>query len=381
MLSLVERAGVAVAPLAPLAAPGDWRLTGLGKRFDAVTALQHVSLHFDEGELVSVTGPSGAGKSTLGRLLSGLESPSSGDIVVAGRSIAALPARERRVAHMFESFALYPNRTVAQNITSPLEAPGSARRFDAAERARRVADVLALNEMAAYAARLPSQLSGGQKQRVALCRALVQDPSIFVLDEPIGHLDARLRHHLRGEIRRRQRALRPATVWLTPDATEAMAVADRIVVLIGGRVQQLGTPDEVFARPANVAVARLLGDPAMNVLTVPWPAEQGTWSTTFAERFAPFARGGQLQLGLRPTELTLLSPDTTAPPGSEWLDGTVYAVEPLGRQALVTVDVASQRVRVKTADAGCWAVGAPLRLAMPLDRMLSFDAVTGALQT
>ncbi len=378
MLSLLERPAEAAAPLA---VPGEWQLAGLGKHFDAVAALQDVHLRFGEGELVSVTGPSGAGKSTLGRLLSGLESPTSGDIVVGGRSVASLPARQRRVAHMFESFALYPNRSVAQNIASPLEAPGSTRRFDAAERARRVADVLALTEMKDYAARLPSQLSGGQKQRVALCRALVQDPSIFVLDEPIGHLDARLRHHLRGEIRRRQRALRPATVWLTPDATEAMAVADRMVVLIGGRVQQVGTPDELYARPANVAVARLLGDPAMNVLALPWPQAQAGLSTAFTERFAPLARGGQLQLGLRPADLALLPPDAARPDGSELLDGSVYAVEPLGRQALVTVEVAGQRVRVKTADAGRWAVGAPLRLAMPLARMLSFDAVTGALQT
>ena len=381
MLSALARAVETPVPSAATVAAGDWRLAGVGKRFDAVAALQDVSLTFGEGELVSVTGPSGAGKSTLGRLLSGLESPSAGDLVVAGRSIGALPARERRVAHMFESFALYPNRTVAQNIASPLEAPGSVRRFDAAERARRVADVLALTEMAAYAARLPSQLSGGQKQRVALCRALVQDPSIFVLDEPIGHLDARLRHHLRGEIRRRQRVLRPATVWLTPDATEAMAVADRMVVLIGGRVQQVGTPDDVFARPANVAVARLLGDPAMNVLALAWPSAQLMLSDAFAARFAPLARGGQVQLGLRPTDLGLLPPDAACPEGCELLHGTVYAVEPLGRQTLVTVDVVGQRLRVKAADAGRWSVGAPLRVAMSLDRALAFDSVTGALQT
>ena len=399
MLSLRRRllpASSSATPSATLpgpAAAGDWLLRDLGKDYGPVAALREVSLSLSEGELVSVTGPSGAGKSTLGRLISGLETPSHGDIVFAGQSIAATPARQRRVAHMFESFALYPTRTVAQNVASPLEAPGSHRRWNSAERAQRVTEVLSLTEMQAYAERLPSQLSGGQKQRVALCRALVQEPSIYVLDEPIGHLDARLRHHLRGEIRRRQSGLRACTLWLTPDATEAMAVADRMVVLIGGSVQQIGTPDAVFARPANVAVARLLGDPAMNVLalrllpgtpalaTAVDPAQAPlALSPDFIARFAPLSRDGHLQLGLRPADLRLLAHGAPPAPGEELLPASVYAVEPLGRQTLVTVEVGGQRLRVKTVERGTWAPGAPLQLALPLARALSFDALTGLLQ-
>jgi ABC-type sugar transport system ATPase subunit len=248
--------------------PGDWLLHGLSKDYGATRAVDSVTLSIRPGEIVAVTGPSGAGKSTLGRLVSGLEVPSRGRVLMGGHDITERPARTRRVAHMFESFALYPTRTVAQNVASPLEAPGHQGRISPAERGPRIAEVLALTEMEALRDRLPAQLSGGQKQRVALCRALVQDPTLYVLDEPIGHLDARLRHHLRGEIRRRQRNLAQGTLWLTPDGIEAMAVADRLIVLMGGCVQQIGAPEEVYARPANVAVARLIGDPAMNVVPV-----------------------------------------------------------------------------------------------------------------
>lgn len=374
---------------------GEWRLQGLCKNFGAVQALQDLSFSIGEGEVVSVTGPSGAGKSTLGRLISGLEMPSSGEISLNGASVRALPVQARRAAHMFESFALYPTRTVQQNVASPLDAPSSAGRWNAAERERRITDVLELTEMAGLRTRLPSQLSGGQKQRVALCRALVQDPSIFILDEPIGHLDAKLRHKMRGEIRRRQTRLRQGTLWLTPDGIEAMAVADRMVVLIAGRVQQIGTPDEVFGRPANVAVARLIGDPAMNVLSVTLQlgdaprltvgnAAAVPVSGAFVDRFAPLAHNGRLQLGLRPADLRLLPPGTPAQrsgePDAECLEGLVYAVEPLGKLTLVTIDIGGQRLRAKAAPDAAWSIGAPLQIAFRTAQALSFDADSGVLQ-
>lgn len=374
---------------ATMAEAGELRLESLGKQFGAVAALQGLSLTLGEGELVSVTGPSGAGKSTLARLISGLEKPSSGRIVLGGQDFSALPAQARRVSHMFESYALYPTRTVAQNIASPLMAPTSLGRFDAAQVARRVDEVLALTEMSALRERLPSQLSGGQKQRVALCRALAQDPSVFVLDEPIGHLDAKLRHKLRGEIRRRQGRLRQGTLWLTPDGIEAMAVADRMVVLIEGRVQQVGTPDEVFARPANVRVARLIGDPAMNVVPVslvggglprmavgkgsPAPISQAMF-----DRLAARASGGRLLLGLRPSRLQVVD-DPSAGPEFDRLPVSVYAVEPLGKFTLVSVEVGGERLRVKAPPDASWQVGAPAWLLLHDSAPPSFDADSGQL--
>jgi ABC-type sugar transport system ATPase subunit len=386
--------GLASVPLAAGAIAGGWLLHELSKTYGPTRALDGVTLSIQPGEIVAVTGPSGAGKSTLGRLVSGLEAPSAGQVLVGGHDITARPARMRRVAHMFESFALYPTRTVAQNVASPLEAPGHQGRFAPAERGARIAEVLALTEMEALRDRLPSQLSGGQKQRVALCRALVQDPTLYVLDEPIGHLDARLRHHLRGEIRRRQRRLAQGTLWLTPDGIEAMAVADRLMVLIDGRVQQIGAPEAVYARPANVAVARLIGDPAMNVvpvtlrlgdgadrasglLTVPGQPPVAV-SSVFMARFGVRTKGGRLIIGLRPTELRLLpEPEESTPVDA--LRGTVWAVEPLGRHTWVTVDIGPQRVRVKTGPHGLGLAGMTVRLAFDPLQTLSFDAETGLL--
>ena len=376
-----EAEGLSRAPEA-----GELAMLGLSKHYGAVAALQDLNLALSPGEIVAVTGPSGAGKSTLARLVSGLERPTSGRITLAGAAFDVLPPQGRRVAHMFESFALYPTRTVFENVASPLNAPTSAGRWSTDEKRRRIDEVLALAEMSALHARLPSQLSGGQKQRVALCRALVQDPSVFVLDEPIGHLDAKLRHTLRGEIRRRQRGLKQGTLWMTPDGIEAMAVADRLVVLIGGRVQQVGTPDEIFARPANVQVARLIGDPAMNVV-------QGEYangelrvghgaslpvSDALRHRLQAHARGGRWQIGLRPTELRIEPQGSNG--ASDGLVGEVYAVEPLGKHTIVTVDVAGSRVRAKVAATSDWSLGAPVRLGFAAQQALFFDPDTGALQ-
>ncbi len=366
--------------------------TRLSKRFGHTQALSEISLRIEEGELVSVTGPSGAGKSTLARLISGLEEPSHGDLFIAGQDMRGCAPQGRRVAHMFESFALYPTRTVRENVASPLHAPASRGRWSAAEVGRRIDEVLALTEMSGLSERFPSQLSGGQKQRVALCRALVQDPSVFVLDEPIGHLDAKLRHRLRGEIRRRQRALRPGTLWLTPDGLEAMAVADRMVVLIGGCIQQVDTPDAVFARPANVQVARLIGDPAMNVVPLQWlqsdtpsfrvgDAEPVPASPALIECHRQHAVAGRGVLGLRPADL-LVGPrdaDKLLPPATDRMPATVYAVEPLGKTTIVSVDVGGQRLRARLAGTPDWSPGAAVSLSFDARSSLSFDPDSGAL--
>ena len=364
----------------------------LGKSYGRVQALAGLSLSVAAGEIVSVTGPSGAGKSTLGRLVSGLVATPAGSISLGGHDVSRLPPQARRVAHMFESFALYPTRSVAQNVASPLEAPASAGRWTAQQRAQRIDEVLALTEMSALRDRLPSQLSGGQKQRVALCRALVQAPSVYVLDEPIGHLDAKLRHTLRGEIRRRQARADTGTLWLTPDGIEAMAVADRMLVLMDGQVQQLGTPSEVFARPANVRVARLIGDPAMNVLAATLqpgsPPRLVVGSTvlpppsdSLLARLAPHARGGRLQLGLRPTEMRVGPPDVLRPAGgTDVWPAMVYAVELLGQLTIFTLDIGGQRLRVKQPSAdGAWAMGASVAVALRGAQLLCFDPDTGAL--
>ncbi len=252
-------------------------LETLGKRYGDAAALTAVDIHAERGELVGITGPSGAGKTTICRLVSGIEAPSTGEIFLDGRCATRFPPQARNVAYMFESYALYPHLTVFDNIASPLRSPREAGRRDAAEFNRRIDEILDLTEMEALTARFPSELSGGQKQRVALCRTLVQNPAVYLLDEPISHLDAKLRHKLRGEIRRRQIERDVPTLWCTPDAMEALSVSDRVVVLIDGRVQQIDTPEAVYRTPANTKVAKLIGDPAMNRVWKQRPAGVTLW--------------------------------------------------------------------------------------------------------
>jgi multiple sugar transport system ATP-binding protein len=259
---------------------------------------------------------------------------------------------------MFESNALYPQMSVFDNIAFPLRAPNKQGLYSEAEVSTRVAEVIALTEMQGLERRLPGELSGGQKQRVALCRALVQDASVYLLDEPISHLDAKLRHKLRGEVRRRQLERAVPTVWFTPDAMEALSVADQIGVIINGRLQQVGAPDEIYVRPVNVEVARLVGDPAINLIrgqllregqSLRFRCEAGV--VTFPERLVRQldrqAVAKQVLLGVRPNDLALAG--GTASTGT--LSGTVYTVEPFGKYAIVTVRIGKELIRIKTKEA------------------------------
>lgn len=372
-------------------AAGPVRLVGVTKRYGERVALRGVTLDVAPGEIVAITGPSGAGKSTIGRLVSGLARPDAGSVSIGDVEVSTLPPQARRVAHMFESYALYPNLTVADNVASPLRAPASGRPVPPAERMQRVEAVLALAEIGHLSSRLPSQLSGGQKQRVALCRALVQTPTVYVLDEPLGHLDARLRHELRGEIRRRQCLLPQGTMWLTPDGLEALAVADRVVVLVDGQVLQDAAPETIHARPADVRVARLIGDPPMNVLPAflggetdaPTLSVAGARpepvSRAFAARLRISGVVDDFSIGLRPTDLLPMAPDAVPPEGLDVLPATVYAVETLGKSTIVSAEVGGERVRAKLSRAPALRPGEPLRLAFPPDAALAFDAASGAL--
>ncbi|MEO8039400.1 MAG: ABC transporter ATP-binding protein, partial [Betaproteobacteria bacterium] len=325
------------------------------KRYRGAAALTEASFAALPGEIVSVTGPSGAGKTTSARLVSGLEQLDGGRILLGGRDLGVLPPQQRAIAHMFESYALYPNLKVFDNVASPLRAPGHGRRIPETEIRERVEALLALTEMESLAARLPAQLSGGQKQRVALCRTLVQTPAAYLLDEPIAHLDAKLRHRLRGDIRRRLKATGKPAVWYTPDAVEAMAVGDRVVVLIGGEVHQQGTPEDVFLAPADIQVARLLGDPPMNLVAATVLAEDGRFVAEHAsgrvplpERLRPAlqARSGNASsvvLGLRPAALSV----SAVADAAAGLRGEVYTTEPFGKHVVIAVRLGADLVRAR----------------------------------
>jgi len=233
------------------------------KSFGAGTAaVDGISLTCRDGEYLVLLGPSGCGKTTLLRMIAGLEHPTDGDILIGGRSVRALPPRARKIAMVFQSYALYPHKRVEQNISFPLEAQGLSKE----ERAEKVNWASELLGIAHLLQRKPRQLSGGERQRVALARALVREPQVFLLDEPLSNLDAKLRASARLDLKQFQQRVGVSTIYVTHDQVEAMGLGDRIAVLNLGRLQQVGTPEEIYHRPANTFVATFVGSPPMNLL-------------------------------------------------------------------------------------------------------------------
>ncbi|MBS7545865.1 ABC transporter ATP-binding protein [Ancylobacter oerskovii] len=358
---------------------------GISKSFQH-KVLAEIGLEVKPGELLALTGPSGAGKTTFCRILAGLERPDAGSVELGGRSMAGVPAGERKVALMFESYALYPHLTVRGNALSPLQAPGG--RLPAAEAETRVDEVLELLEIRHLHARLPGALSGGQKQRVALARLLVQSPALYLLDEPISHLDAKLRHKLRGEIRRRLAQEPVPTIWATPDGMEALSVGDRVAVIENGRLEQIGTPEDIWLRPASARVAKLIGDPPMNLIDGELTRENG--AIVFARRAlkltltGPLARaaeragGAAVTLGVRPDAIGFAPADAPEATPAE-----IYSNEPFGKHAILTIDLGALLAKVKTSMESAGALGADggigrnIGLTFPGEGMVLFDGATG----
>jgi multiple sugar transport system ATP-binding protein len=235
---------------------------GLRKDFGDVPAVDGVDLRSEEGEFLVLLGPSGCGKTTLLRMIAGLEQPTEGEILLGGEDVSGLPPRARRIAMVFQSYALYPHMTVANNIAFPLKAQG----MDPEERTKKVEWAAGLFGIERLLQRRPRQLSGGERQRVALARALVREPTVFLLDEPLSNLDAKLRAAARDDLMEFQRRIGITTIYVTHDQVEAMGMGDRIAVMNHGKVHQLGTPEEVYHHPADVFVAQFLGSPPMNLL-------------------------------------------------------------------------------------------------------------------
>ena len=256
----------------------------LSKRFGGLHAVDDVDLSIREGEFLVLLGPSGCGKTTLLRMIAGLERPTAGEIHIGGERMDDAPPRARGIAMVFQSYALYPHRTVSGNISFPLEALGLARAaID--EKVRWAAEMFGIGR---YLDRYPRQLSGGERQRVALCRALVRDPKVFLLDEPLANLDAKLRNTARDELKRFQRRIKTTTVYVTHDQVEAMGLGDRIAVMDRGKVRQVGTPQEVYEEPVDTFVATFVGQPPMNLIAARDPAlPTGTLLGFRPEHFLP----------------------------------------------------------------------------------------------
>ncbi len=323
------------------------------KAYGRAPALRGVSLAVQDGELLAIVGPSGCGKSTLLSVVAGLEAPSSGAVRIDGRDVTALTPRERDVAMVFQSYALYPHMSVRRNLAFPLEVAKAGR----GEIGERVAEVAALLGVEALLDRRPAELSGGQRQRVALGRALVRRPRLFLLDEPLSNLDAVLRVSVRAELKKLHERLGATFVYVTHDQAEAMTLADRIAVLRDGALEQVGTPREIYGAPATAFVARFVGTPPVN-LVVP-------------EALGLPKAAGRL-VALRPEDLEI-APE--AAPGA--LDARVWLVEPMGSETWVTVERGGVHLVARCGAAFETRPGEPVRVSFDPLRLLWFDAATG----
>ncbi|WP_237478809.1 ABC transporter ATP-binding protein [Lichenibacterium dinghuense] len=345
------------------------RLEGLRKSFGGHEILKGVDLDLADGEMLVIVGASGCGKSTLLRLVAGLEAPTSGRILIDGRDVTGADPSARDVAMVFQNYALYPHMSVFDNMAYGLKIRGLAK---AAIRTK-VDDAAALLGLGALLARKPRQLSGGQRQRVAMGRAIVRDPKLFLFDEPLSNLDAKLRVQMRGEIRRLQRRLGVTSLYVTHDQVEAMTLGDRLLVMHQGVPVQLATPLEVFERPADTYVAGFIGSPAMNLLPGTLARGGAALAVDGVEIPLPGGRhaggdGRPVTVGIRPEHVML------DPAGAEW---PVELVEPLGSEALVHAarpGGASLTVKLAGTAAG---VGDRLRVSFPPERLHVFDRTTG----
>ena len=355
------------------------RLDQLSKTYPGgAVAVDHVDLEVADGELLVLVGPSGCGKSTTMRLVAGLERPTGGTIAIGDRDVTALRPQDRDVAMVFQSYALYPHKTVRDNLAFGLRMRHTAK--DAI--ARKVAEVADALELSPLLDRKPRQLSGGQRQRVALGRAIVRDPKLFLLDEPLSNLDAKLRVQTRTELARLQRRLAATMLYVTHDQEEAMTLGDRVAVMRAGKVEQLAPPLELYRRPASAFVAGFVGSPAMNLLPCALADGGVRLAAGMTIPIDPPARApadpAELLLGVRPPDVEL------GPPESGDARGTIELIEALGRELLCHVQLggpaqgpAPQALRAFAPADGAFREGDDVGVALRRDRLHLFDASNG----
>ncbi len=335
------------------------------KQFDDVQVIPSLDLSIDSGSFTVLLGPSGCGKSTLLRMVAGLEDATVGDILIGGRRVNDLRASERNIAMVFQSYGLYPHLTVAGNLGFPLQVA----RLSREQIQRKVEEVAAKLGLTPYLARKPKQLSGGQRQRVALGRAMVRDPQVFLFDEPLSNLDASMREEMRSELIAFHRTLGKTMIYVTHDQVEAMTMAQRIVVMRQGVIQQTGTPREIYKQPENAFVAKFIGSPPMNLL----PAD------LFGTQFDGTARGQAIHIGCRPEDISLVAPSEP----HHMLPARIASLQPLGAALLIecTLERAGARVSILAP----WReddlqIGQARMLYLPRASCLLFDADQGRLR-
>ena len=341
------------------------KLRNLSKRWGSFVGVENLNLTIADEEFLVLLGPSGCGKTTTMRMIAGLEEVSGGDIIIDDVRVNDLDPKDRNVSMVFQSYALYPNMNVYENIRFPLK----VRKIPEAEHKERVMRASAMVELDDFLHRKPAELSGGQKQRVALARAIVREPNVFLMDEPLSNLDAKLRVSTRAQIKNLSHELKVTTIYVTHDQIEAMTLADRVVVMKGGVVQQVGSPTEIYDRPENAFVASFIGSPAMNLVV--GTSARGTFEGDHIKVSGLEIVDGPIQLGFRAEDASIVKT------GGE-INAAVYTMELLGDATMITVRVNGELVSVKASKDYRAQIGDMVRISVPSEICHLFDTQTGA---
>ena len=359
------------------------RLEGITRRFDQVTAIEDITFEVPDGQFWVLVGPSGCGKSTILRMIAGLESATDGNLYIGDTLVNGVSARARDVAMVFQNYALYPHMTVAQNLSFGLR----MRKAEATTIQERVEMVAQALDISHLLDRKPKQLSGGQQQRVALGRAIVREPKVFLLDEPLSNLDAQLRDDTRAELKQLHQRLGITTIYVTHDQVEAMTLADQIVVLNRGRIQQIGDPQDIYAKPKNRMVAAFLGNPPMNVFQATYTGElfqvegQSFPCPTALQTKMQLTEGQTVDLGIRPEHVEIAeSIDHTQDTEKKTqLVIEVNIVEPLGREILVRGTLPESDLVLNVHASSEWRgrSGDRIHVRLESDRLFVFNTTTG----
>jgi len=353
----------------------------LSKRFGDVEAVKDVALEIKDKELLVLLGPSGCGKTTTLRCIAGLEVPGEGKIFIGDTLVNDLPPKDRDVAMVFQSYALYPHKRVYDNMAFPLK----ARKASKQEIDRRVKEVAAMLRIEHLLDRKPKQLSGGEAQSVALGRSIIREPKVFLMDEPLSNLDAKLRLYMRAELKKLQRELGVTTIYVTRDQAEAMTMADRVTLMPAGCIQQMDRPFELFAHPNSVFVAGFIGSPLMNLIDCSLVDSNGEGyldSRTFRifldrpmlEQVRGEASSNKLIIGIRPEHLTIGSREG----GRTLATGEIYIVEPLGTETIVDVRIGEDIIKVKEESGYTIDAGSKVQIAHDPQKIYIFDQKTEA---